>query len=89
MLHPEVARKALGTHAGGEVAISLSTRELDVLRRAARGMRTRDIADELSVSTRTVESHFTSIYNKLGVSTRTAAVLRAASHGWIPTDDER
>ncbi len=83
VLHPAVARKALDRQAGGGLSSTLSDREMDVLRLAAHGMRTREIAAELSVSTRTVESHFTSIYNKLGVTNRTEAVLYAAAHGWV------
>ena len=83
VLHPAVARKALGRQAGGGSDGALSERELDVLRLAARGERTKQIASELAVSTRTVESHLTSIYNKLGVSNRTEAVMHAAAHGWV------
>ena len=86
VLHPAVARKALDRHAGGGPGGALSERELEVLRLAAKGERTREIAAELSVSTRTVESHFTSIYNKLGVTNRTEAVLYAAAHGWVSND---
>jgi DNA-binding NarL/FixJ family response regulator len=86
VLHPAVARKALDRQAGGGLGGALSEREHDVLRLAARGARTREIATELSVSTRTVESHFTSIYNKLGVTNRTEAVLYAAAHGWVSAE---
>lgn len=87
VLHPAVARKALGPHAGGDVPTSLTERELDVLRHAAHGLKTREIAEALSLSTRTVESHLTSIYNKLGVTGRTAAVVHAATRGWVTIDD--
>jgi DNA-binding NarL/FixJ family response regulator len=83
VLHPAVARRVLrggGIPPDGQV---LTLRELEVLRRAASGQRTNDIARELSVSARTVEGHLTSIFNKLGVSTRTEAILHAASRGWI------
>lgn len=83
VLHPAVARQVLrgnGIPPDGQV---LTLREHEVLRRAARGERTKDIARELSVSARTVEGHLTSIFNKLGVSTRTQAILYAASRGWI------
>lgn len=88
VLHPAVARKALGPHAGGDVQTSLSDRELDVLRYAARGLKTREIAEALSLSTRTVESHLTSIYNKLGVAGRTAAVVHATTRGWVTIDHD-
>lgn len=84
VLHQEIARHVLGrrgdTASGRE---ELSPRELDVLRLAARGGRTRDIASDLSVSVRTVEACFTNIFNKLGVVTRAEAIIFAASRGWI------
>jgi DNA-binding NarL/FixJ family response regulator len=84
VLHPAVARHVLGRRAeagpGREV---LTPRELAVLRQAARGGRTRDIADELGVSPRTVEASFTHIFDKLAVATRAEAIIYAASHGWI------
>jgi len=61
----------------------LTRRELDVLRLAARGARTKEIASSLDVSTRTVEAHLTSIYTKLGVSGRTEAILRANAMGLV------
>jgi DNA-binding NarL/FixJ family response regulator len=89
VLHPSVARKLLSHAAdagvGGEL---LSGRELQVLRHAARGARTKEIARFMSLSTRTVEAHFTSIFNKLGVSSRTEAILQAASRGWLAVDRE-
>lgn len=58
-------------------------RELEVLRLAARGLRTKDIAAELGTSPRTIEAHLTSIFNRFGVTTRTEAVMYAASRRWI------
>ena len=86
VLHPAIAAKVLESHADHDHVMTLSERELEVLHHASRGLRTTDIADELSVSSRTVESHFTSIFNKLGVANRTAAVLHAVSQGWIAVD---
>ena len=60
-----------------------TARELEVLRLAARGLRTRDIAAELGMSPRTIEAHFTSIFNRFGVTTRTEAVMHAAARRWI------
>jgi len=86
VLHPAVARKALDRRTDGGPGSALSVREMEVLRLAAKGERTREIASELTVSTRTVESHLTSIYNKLGVTNRTEAVLYAAAHGWVSAE---
>ncbi len=48
----------------------LTTRELEIAHLAARGRATREIATELVLSTRTVESHLAHIYTKLGVAGR-------------------
>lgn len=61
----------------------LSQRELEILRLAAQGAHTKQIAAQLLVSARTVEGHLTSIFNKLGVSGRTEALMYAAARGWI------
>jgi DNA-binding NarL/FixJ family response regulator len=61
----------------------LSSRELEVLRLAAHGARTKEIAGQLGLSSRTVEGHLTSIFNKLGVSSRTEAIMYAAARGWV------
>ena len=55
----------------------LSAREVEVLRLVAAGHSNADVAAHLSLSTRTVGQHLYSIYNKLGVSSRTAATYRA------------
>jgi LuxR family maltose regulon positive regulatory protein len=55
----------------------LSPRELEVLRLLAAGRSNIAIADELVVAVSTVKSHINSIFGKLGVSSRLAAVLRA------------
>ncbi len=52
----------------------LSPREVEVLRLLASGYSNGEIADRLSVSVRTVTTHLTAIYTKLGVSSRTAAM---------------
>ncbi|HKZ69134.1 MAG TPA: tetratricopeptide repeat protein [Anaerolineales bacterium] len=54
-----------------------SPRELDVLRLVAAGLSDAQIAQKLVVSVRTVNAHLQSIYNKLGVNSRTAAVRAA------------
>lgn len=62
-----------------KLAEQLTPRELEVLQLAAKGFRNRAIADQLNISSRTVETHFNSIFNKLGVSSRVEAVLYALS----------
>ena len=52
----------------------LTERELEVLTAVARGDRSKEIAQQLGVTERTIKAHLTNIYNKLGVDSRAAAV---------------
>ena len=58
----------------------LTRREVEVLRLAARGLTTRDIAGRLYISPKTADHHIQHIYGKIGVSTRAAAALWAMQH---------
>jgi HD-GYP domain-containing protein (c-di-GMP phosphodiesterase class II)/DNA-binding CsgD family transcriptional regulator len=58
----------------------LTRREVDVLRLAARGLTTREIADRLYISPKTADHHIQHIYGKIGVKTRSAAALWAMQH---------
>ena len=58
-------------------------REQGVVRLLARGLGDRDIAQHLFVSVRTVQTHLSQIYAKLGVHTRTEAALLAVREGWV------
>jgi DNA-binding NarL/FixJ family response regulator len=78
-----VKQRALGV--GGRPA-SLTPRELDVLRAAARGLGNKQIGAELGLSARTVQTHLTSVFGKLGVSSRTEAILLALREGWVRPD---
>jgi DNA-binding CsgD family transcriptional regulator len=60
---------------------SLTRREREVARLAARGMSTKDIAGALFVGERTVESHLASAYAKLGVSSKLELVRRGTELG--------
>ena len=64
--------------AGGHPAAAerdlLTVREREVLEGAARGERSKEIAARLGITERTVKAHLDSIYNKLGVDSRAAAV---------------
>jgi DNA-binding NarL/FixJ family response regulator len=61
----------------------LTRREVDVLRLAAKGLTTREIADRLYVAPKTADSHIQHIYTKIDVSTRAAAALWAMQHGMV------
>jgi DNA-binding NarL/FixJ family response regulator len=59
----------------------LTPREIEVLGLVASGMTNARIAKDLFISLRTVETHLTSIYHKLGVTSRAAATRFALEHG--------
>jgi DNA-binding NarL/FixJ family response regulator len=87
-LSPPVARTVLSWVAHPEPeAPQLSQRERQVLELAAQGASNRTIASALFLSTRTVEAHMRSIFDKLGVSSRTEAVTYAVRHQWIQLSD--
>ncbi len=74
---PAPKKKPLSYPAG------LSTREVDVLRLVSQGLSDTEVAEQLIVSPRTVTTHLTSIYNKLGVNSRAAATRFAVEHHLI------
>ena len=59
----------------------LSGREVEVLTLLATGLATRDVAGRLGITDKTVRHHIEHIYDKLGVSTRAAAVVAAIGEG--------
>ncbi len=89
VLHPAITRKVIesflpaGKPAERRIAEPLSEREMEVIKLAGRGMSNKDIAEELSLSVRTVQAHLGNIFNKLGVGSRTEAVLYALKKGWV------
>jgi len=94
VLHPSVARKVLNKF--GKTATKpqkkenweeLIDREMEVLRLVTKGLSNKDIADELCLSIRTVQGHLGNIFNKLLVSSRTEAVVRALKEGWVTLKD--
>jgi two-component system, NarL family, response regulator LiaR len=64
----------------------LTPRELEVLRCLAQGLGNKQIASTLGLSARTVQTHLTRIFAKLGVTSRTEAVLYAVRQGWTGPD---
>jgi DNA-binding NarL/FixJ family response regulator len=62
---------------------ALTEREMDVLRLAARGYTNKAIGVQLGISDRTVQGHLAHIFAKLQANSRTEAVMRAVSQGWI------
>src|SRR6185437_5985025 len=91
VLQPTIAVRALRRAVSHRtLAISappLSEREMEVLHEAARGLPNKDIARRMNLSVRTVHTHLGNIFGKLGVGSRTEAVLLALRRGWIALDD--
>jgi DNA-binding NarL/FixJ family response regulator len=95
MLHPAIARRVINRFAQPEKAAKtihialdqLTEREVEVLKLAAKGMSNRGIAEELTISDRTVQTHLTNTFNKMGVGSRTEAVVHALRRGWITLED--
>ena len=67
---------------GAEISMP-TLKELDVLRALARGLKNKDIADELSVSVHTVEYHIHNLFLKLNASSRADVLMRAQRMGWL------
>jgi NarL family two-component system response regulator LiaR len=99
VLHPAIARKVLAlfgpgreSQCGGQpsarsAAVVVTDREQEILRLAARGMTNAEIAGTLFLSVRTVQVHLTHIFNRLGVGSRTEAVIAGLRHGLITLED--
>jgi DNA-binding CsgD family transcriptional regulator len=62
----------------------MTDREVDVLRRVARGASNKSIAAELGISARTVQHHLLHVYAKTGITNRAAATLYAVEHALLP-----
>ena len=79
------ARDALRTPAATRAARpgGLSAREVDVLRLAAEGLTTREIAARLTISAKTADRHIQNLYTKIGASNRAAATRWAVEHGLV------
>jgi two-component system, NarL family, response regulator LiaR len=91
VLDPEIASVALqrlsrkkGTRS--DQIEELSRRELEVLALVARGCSNKKISEQLVISERTVDSHLIKVFGKLGVKSRTTAVLSALKKGWLTSD---
>ena len=70
-------------------APDMSERELEVLSLLAQGLRNKELAARMNIGTRTVDRLCDNIYAKLGVSSRTEAVVRAISAKLLTVPDER
>ena len=94
VLHPAVARRVIDRfvlppekRSVPDAMDDLTEREMDVLKLAAKGMSNRGIAEELVISVRTVQTHLNNVFNKIGVGSRTEAVIHALRKGWITLEE--
>jgi len=88
-LDPTIARKVMAHISGRKLSAPverLTNRELEVLALTAKGYTNKAIGVQLGISDRTVQGHLAKIFNKLQAESRTEAVMRAVSLGWLPPD---
>jgi NarL family two-component system response regulator YdfI len=89
LLRPEIVQQILAPpHRQDEtskpqIQAVLTDREIEVLEAVARGDTSKMVAHQLGITERTVKAHLTSIFNKLGVDSRTAAVSEAMKLGLL------
>lgn len=79
-LHPIVARRVLDQQRD-DIPDRLTERELDVIRLLVEGATNDDIATHLFVTEKTVKTHLSAIFRKLGVTNRTQAATKAMRDG--------
>lgn len=90
-VHPRLGAALLSPSAAGHLVGpggELSERELEVLRLVALGNTNAEIATELYVSVRTVETHRAHVQQKLGIKARAELVRYAREHGLLDEDEE-
>ncbi len=94
-LSPAVASKVVQRAVSGgqekaaeisQVESPLTPREMEILQLLAQGLDNAAIAAELVITKRTAQNHISNIYGKLGVDSRTEAMLHAIRCGWVDVD---
>lgn len=93
LLKPEIMARVLA-HADAappraSSATELTDREVQVLRLLVRGAQNKEIAAQLNITERTVKAHLASIFNRLGVNSRTEAAAVAVRTGLVPNEPHR
>jgi NarL family two-component system response regulator LiaR len=94
VLHPVIARKVLsrfaltsGEPSSAKTAGGLTEREIEFLKLMTRGLSNKEIAGEVNLSIRTVQGCLGQIFKKLGVSSRTEAVIYALKEGLVALEE--
>lgn len=94
-LAPEVTGKVVAQFASGKTLPEslaantadqydgLTERELGILELVGKGLSNKQIGKQLFISDRTVQAHLSNIFSKLGVNSRTEAVMHAVRKGWL------
>lgn len=90
VLAPEVMERLMHarTTVDKEEAYRLKSRELEILRLMVEGLTNVEIAERIMLSKATVKYYISSIFEKLGVNTRTEAVVLAMQHHLVASDRE-
>jgi DNA-binding NarL/FixJ family response regulator len=89
VISPQITRKvlkAVDVDRGRKPVQALSSREMEVLECLVAGKKTQRIAVDLVISENTVKTHIRHIFEKLEVSTRAEAVIKALQLGLIMDD---
>ncbi len=76
-----------GGQAGGSTP--LTAREVEIAQLVARGYRNKQVARELGITLRTVESHLEHMFDKIGIQSRTELSMYAVAHGLVDPGKER
>lgn len=94
VLHPTIARKVLQRFVltpekplDARKTGNITQREIEFLKLMTRGLSNKEIADEVNLSIRTVQGCVGQIFKKLGVSSRTEAVIYAVKEGWVTLEE--
>lgn len=88
-LSPQVAKRLLKEVDFPEMPEPLTDRESEILRMLASGCSNKEIARDLNIGEKTVKTHVSSILSKLGVTSRTQAVVYALKTGLIMLPSEQ
>ncbi len=96
VLHPTIAQKIFAHLPPPDSKLSLqertvllTERELEVINQAADGLSNKEIARALSLGSRTIQTHWRNIFNKLGVGGRTEAIIHCLKNGWLTLEQTR
>ncbi|MEK5373433.1 response regulator transcription factor [Paenibacillus sp. FSL P2-0173] len=88
LLQPEITARVFAKTSEKEVKSEqyadtpiLTEKERNILQSVTQGLRSKEIALDMGISERTVKSHLTNIYNKLGVDSRSEAVVVSLERG--------